>query len=332
MGARILVYYLQPIMTMKKKTLAERSQALDRRRFLKAGSLFTLGSLILPFQLLGKGTGKGRGAAGDCLATTDDILGPYYLPGSPVTNMVAGPNEPGDRLYISGSVLSNDCLTPVEGVTIEVWQANAAAVYDTSPALNLRATFLSGVDGTYAFETIMPGPYLNGAQYRPSHIHFRVNKPGFPELITQLYFAGDPYIAQDPWASQPDAADRIIPLNPLGGGEQEGLFDIVLDGMVGIKPNRYGTDGDVLPIHPNPMHERCSIHFNVFRAAQVGVHVTGTYGELLVSLIDEQLEQGRFTTQWDGRNSAGMRVAPGTYLVQLTMDGRPVKAQRVVVQ
>ena len=313
-------------MIMKKSKLFSTVNALDRRTFIKAGSL-TLGSLILPFSFL-----RGKGApAGNCDPTSDDILGPYYLPGSPNTTMVAAANEPGDRLFISGTVLSNDCMSPVDGAQIEVWQANAAAVYDTSPALKLRATFHSDANGFYAFESILPGPYLNGAQFRPSHIHFRVNKPGFPELITQLYFAGDPYIAQDPWASQPDAAERIIPLNPLGGGQQEGLFDIVLDGMVGIKPNRYGTDGDILPVHPNPMAERCSIHFNVFRKAKVSVHVMGGYGEQLVTLLHETLEQGRFTTQWDGKDTSGSRVAAGTYLIQLVMDGRPIKAQRVVV-
>ncbi|MBK6541502.1 MAG: hypothetical protein IPG10_09515 [Flavobacteriales bacterium] len=312
---------------MTNKSLNERLRALDRRQFIKAGSLFTFGSFVLPGQLFAR---PEAAPAGGCDPTSDDILGPYYLPGSPVTTLVAQPGEPGDRLFISGTVLSSDCTTPVENTMIEVWQANDAAVYDTSPAFNLRATFYSDANGQYAFETIMPGPYLNGNQYRPKHIHFRVNKVGFPELITQLYFDGDPYIPADPWASLPDAALRIIPLNPLGGGQQEGVFDIVLDGHVGIKPNRFGTDGDLLPIHPNPMRELCNIHFNVFRRSRVSLHIADMDGRVLMTLLDEDKAQGRYTTQWNGVDGSGRQVTSGMYLCLLHIDGKPVKAQRIV--
>ncbi len=198
--------------------------------------MFGLGSIFLPGLLM---RGVGPAGGGDCLATSDDILGPFYLVGSPVTTQVAAENEPGTRLYISGSVLSNDCMTPVPDAMIEVWQANDAAVYDTSQNFNLRGTMYSDANGQYSFETIMPGAYLNGSQFRPKHIHYRVTREGFPSLITQLYFEGDPFIPADPWASQSDAVMRIIPLNDIGGGELEGVFDIVLDGHVGIKPNLY---------------------------------------------------------------------------------------------
>ncbi|MBK9196880.1 MAG: T9SS type A sorting domain-containing protein [Flavobacteriales bacterium] len=299
---------------------------LDRRRFLQAGSLLGIGSLLLPRTLFAKPSEEDGG----CVATSDDILGPYYLPGSPNTTLVAQPGEPGTRLFISGTVLSSDCLTPVPNATIEVWQANDGAVYDTSAAFLLRGTLYSDANGLYAFETIVPGPYLNGNQYRPKHIHFRVNRPGFPELITQLYFEGDPYIPADPWASQPDAAMRIIPLNPIGANELEGQFDIVLDGMMAIKPNRFGTDGDLLPVHPNPMREQCSIHFNVFHEARTTVTITDLNGRALVTLIDERKSQGRYTTQWDGRDASGSPVAAGMYLCVLGLDGRSIKAQRIV--
>jgi len=311
---------------MQKKARPISLQDLDRRQFIKASSLLGLGSLILPQHLLAQPPSEGGG----CDATSDDILGPYYLPGSPVTTLVAAPNEPGERLFIGGTVYANDCVSPVADTRIEVWQANAAAVYDNSPAFRLRATFFSDANGQYAFESIMPGPYLNGNQYRPKHIHFRVNKPGYPELITQLYFAGDPYIAADPWASQPDATQRIIPLNPIGEDASEGVFDIVLDGSVGIKPNRFGTDGDLLPIYPNPMQERCNIHFNVFRSSRVRLQIADMNGRELATLLDQDHAQGRYTTAWNGLDRSGTNVPAGTYLCLFQIDGKPVKAQRIV--
>lgn len=315
-------------MSQSKKSLASAVRSLDRRQFLKAGSLLGLGSLILPRDVLGNPAAP---LGGGCVPTTDDILGPYYLAGSPNTALVAASDEPGTRLFLSGTVLSNDCLTPVPNAMIEVWQANDAAVYDTSSAFKLRGTMYSDANGLYAFESIVPGAYLNGAQYRPKHIHFKVTKPGFPELVTQLYFAGDPYIAADPWASQPDAVLRIIPLATIDEDALEGQFDIVLDGLVGIKPNRYGMDGDVMPIHPNPMRDLANIHFNVFRPARVLVAITDADGREIVTLVNETKAQGRYTIQWDGRSGGyGGGVAPGIYLVHLSMDGKLVKSQRIV--
>ncbi|HEY0978724.1 MAG TPA: FlgD immunoglobulin-like domain containing protein [Flavobacteriales bacterium] len=306
----------------------EKPNALDRRHFLKAGSLAGLGSLFLPAALQAAEAPPG---GGECEPTTDDILGPYYLPGSPSTTQVASVDEPGQRLFLSGTVLANDCTTPIANAMIEVWQANEAAVYDSSPAFNLRGTMYSDDAGHYAFETILPGAYLNGAQYRPKHIHYRVTRPGYPTLITQLYFEGDPYIAADPWASQPDAEHRIIPLNSIGGDQLEGVFDIVLDGLAtGIKPNRYGTDGDLLPPYPNPSAELTSIHFNVFRAASVQVSITDMAGREVRTLVAERMVQGRYTVQWDGLNDNGSRSVPGTYIACLRMDGLVVKSHRVL--
>jgi hypothetical protein len=81
----------------------------------------------------------------------------------------------------------------------------------------------------------------------------------------------------------------------------------VLDGTVGIKPNRFGTDGDLLPVYPNPMTDRCSIHFNVFRSAQVRVLITDANGREVSMLIAGQQDQGRYTTQWDGTDASARR-------------------------
>ena len=46
---------------------------------------------------------------------------------------------------------------------------------------------------------MLPGRYLNGAQYRPAHVHVKVSAAGHVPLTTQLYFPDDPYNAIDPF-------------------------------------------------------------------------------------------------------------------------------------
>ena len=68
-----------------------------------------------------------------------EILGPFYRFGAPFRSQLAGPDEPGTRLILTGTVLSSDRRTPLPGTLIEVWQANHAGLYDTtSPATSPR--------------------------------------------------------------------------------------------------------------------------------------------------------------------------------------------------
>ncbi|MCH8330212.1 MAG: catechol 1,2-dioxygenase, partial [Bacteroidetes bacterium] len=58
------------------------------------------------------------------------------------------------------------------------------------------------------------------------HIHFKITASDHKELVTQLYFQGDPFIDDDPWASDKDAEDRIIVLDEDNNGNKSGTFDI----------------------------------------------------------------------------------------------------------
>jgi protocatechuate 3,4-dioxygenase beta subunit len=193
---------------------------------------------------------------GACVPTTSDILGPYYRANAPFRSDLTIPGDPGTILNYKGIVTDEACM-PLSNVIVDVWQANDAAVYDGSSAnFNYRGRYQTGADGAYSFHSIKPGWYLNGSQYRPAHIHFRVIKPGYQELITQLYFQGDPYIANDPWASEPGAQLRIVPLNVVNG-ENTATFDII------IKSNSTGLAGAQTPsplkIQPNPINNRLTI-------------------------------------------------------------------------
>lgn len=153
---------------------------------------------------------------GDC-TTTKDILGPFYRPNAPERSDLTHPTLKGSIIEIKGRVSTSDCVTPISGALVEIWHCNAEGEYDnTSNQFHQRATFKTNSNGEYSFKTILPGKYLNGKLYRPAHIHFRVRAEQHKELISQLYFEGDPHITEDPWASSSEAAHRILPFQPLG--------------------------------------------------------------------------------------------------------------------
>jgi hypothetical protein len=138
----------------------------------------------------------------------------------------------------------------MRGINLDVWSATAAGCYESflgCPALpnhpdefRLRGQMQTGLEGKYSFETVLPGAYLNGAQYRPRHIHVIITLPyQIPidavtqsnQLITQLYFAGDPYIYNDYAAGHSSAANRIIPLDKSAPNLWQGTWNILVPNL-----------------------------------------------------------------------------------------------------
>lgn len=96
---------------------------------------------------------------------------------------------------------------------------------------------LTDAEGRYGFKTIVPGPYAAGpgGGMRTPHIHFRVARRGYHELITQMYFDGQELNPQDAlWTglSQDERSLVTIALEPGPEDSEFGArlarFDIVL--------------------------------------------------------------------------------------------------------
>lgn len=91
---------------------------------------------------------------------------------------------------------------PVEDVKIDVWETDSKGFYDVQYAErdgpDGRAVLRSDKNGDFWFKGIVPVPYpiphdgpvgkllvkLHRHPYRPSHMHFMFEKPGFDHLIT----------------------------------------------------------------------------------------------------------------------------------------------------
>ena len=103
----------------------------------------------------------------------------------------------GQTVFIEGRVLDSN-NQPIEDATVDIWQANAAGKYNhphdsydapLDPNFQGWAIVQSGKDGVFRFKTIIPGVYpATDTWDRPPHIHFKVTKKGYVEIITQMYF------------------------------------------------------------------------------------------------------------------------------------------------
>ncbi len=151
----------------------------------------------------------------------------------------------GEVLHVRGRVLDERCR-PVEAALVEVWQANRWGRYDherdasnprpLDPNFQGWARVVTGGDGRFDFKTIKPGSYPANDRgwIRPPHIHFKVSCRGYHELVTQMYFEGEPLNEQDLLRSALSSRDQArvtVAFNPAPGleeGARTGSFEITL--------------------------------------------------------------------------------------------------------
>jgi len=233
---------------------------LARRDFLRFGSagvaVAGLGSLVLPaYADPTEGSGDAGGyipgavvpatpvrqvslkrAEGPWTPTEDNILGPFHRAGAPFRAKITPPMERGSVLVVQGRVWAHDTRRPLVGATLDIWQANADGRYDNDdpakpPAKNVflnRARLFTDESGHYEFETIVPGPYQIGRNiWRPSHIHYLVAHAGYKQLVTQLYFKGDPHNATDDFIKE-SLIIEPVDVKVAAGTYKTGTFDIIL--------------------------------------------------------------------------------------------------------
>lgn len=162
--------------------------------------------------------------------TTTDILGPFYRPGAPLRSQLVQQGAKGQLLHFSGTVFAKDGKTPLKNSLVEIWHCDENGVYDnTSDEYIYRASFKTGSDGKYHFKTILPVPYMVGAEVtRPAHIHMRISGNTGQDLVTQVYFKGDEYISKDESAGDPRSLNRILESSTNSKNEKLVKFDIIL--------------------------------------------------------------------------------------------------------
>ncbi len=309
----------------------------NRRQFLKNTSLSALGITLLP--QIGtakpKPKPKGKQELQECDATTLDYYGegPFYTenPPSLTDGRLASIYEPGEPLIISGRVFNLDCSEYIPNTVIDLWHADDDGAYDNE-GYNLRGKITTNDQGFYVFETIKPGHYRNGSQFRPAHIHVKVTPPGFDTITTQIYFEGDPYIEVDAAASitngNYDASHRIIPLSKNAEGKWEGTWDIVVNGEgipTGLQ-DIHLDKGMIYEVNPNPFTDSLHIRYGVFRPSKVSLLVYDIQGKLVANLEENTLTPEKYEAIWQ----PSPYLPDGHYFVALKINDLQVHYLKVI--
>ncbi len=145
----------------------------------------------------------------------------------------------GEVIRVTGQVLDDQGM-PIEGALVDIWQANSYGRYDheddtattpIDPNFQGWGMVKTDADGRYAFTTIKPGAYgVDDEWDRPPHIHYKVSRRGYREIITQMYFAGEPLNENDNLLNKVTESERhllVVDFEEVDGVLQ-GDFSVVL--------------------------------------------------------------------------------------------------------
>lgn len=179
--------------------------------------------------------------------TEATVFGPFYVEGAPhyehgadVANGAAG--EP---CIVRGTIRGIGG-EPVPDAVVNVWQADAEGNYDVQYAELAhpqgRGVLRTGPAGEFNFRTTLAAPYpiphdgpvgdllqaTGRHPWRPAHLHFMIEAPGYQRLITHVFREQDQWLDSDavfgvrqslvaPWTQDSDGIwhlDFDFVLNP----------------------------------------------------------------------------------------------------------------------
>ncbi len=142
--------------------------------------------------------GQGLGGCEDC---------ELMLEGMPKTIssdlVIASPSEPGDKLFIQGTIYQADGKTPAAGITLYVYHTDNNGKYSPSDGQkqgrrhgHLRGWAKTDSQGRYSISTIRPASYPNSKN--PQHIHPIILEPsGTYYWIDEFVFDDDPLLPDE---------------------------------------------------------------------------------------------------------------------------------------
>jgi protocatechuate 3,4-dioxygenase beta subunit len=205
------------------------------------------------------------------LSTEGTVLGPFHThEAESVEHGELVHNDPEGEPLLVMCTVKDTAGNPITDVKIDIWETDSTGHYDVQYAEregpNGRAVLRTDEKGDFWFKAIVPVPYpvphdgpvgrllkiLHRHPYRPSHVHFMFEKPGYDHLITYvipkynrmkyyisdrhsraLYLRNDPYETSDAVFGVKDSL--LVDLQTLTDEKIATEYDV----KVGIKFIRY---------------------------------------------------------------------------------------------
>lgn len=114
--------------------------------------------------------------------------GPHDYTHAASTEKLWNEGDPGEPLFLKARVLDT-CGKPVPNAKVRILHANQDGYHEHD---RWRTHLFTDERGALRLITVFPG-YTGGI---PRHMHFIIEHPDHPQLVTRLFFKNDPAVKQ----------------------------------------------------------------------------------------------------------------------------------------
>lgn len=148
--------------------------------------------------------------------TEATVFGPFHVAGAPHFELGADISNgaKGEPCYVRATIRGPGGEA-VAGAHVEVWQADADGYYDVQYAADdqhrARGVFTADAQGKLFFKSVLAEAYpipsdgpvgkmlaaTGRHPWRPAHMHFMIEAPGFERLVTHVFRDEDQYLDSD---------------------------------------------------------------------------------------------------------------------------------------
>jgi hypothetical protein len=127
---------------------------------------------------------------------------------------------------------------------------------------------------------------------------------------------------------------RVSAANVAGRGAFSPVWDFTTAGVAAVDPRNRMVPQQyaLLPVYPNPFNPWVTITYALPEPEEVSVVIYNHVGQAVCELATGVHQTGRYSVQWDGRDSYGRSVTSGVYLCRFEAGDQVFRQKMVMVR
>lgn len=86
-----------------------------------------------------------------------------------------------------------------------------------------------------------------------------------------------------------------------------------------------------LVIFPNPSAGQATLQFEIHKRGMIKIEIYSEEGQLVRHLTNKEMDAGKHSIKWDGRDKRFSTVSPGTYVCRLSIDDQSYHTRKILI-
>ena len=246
-------------------------------------------------------------------------------------------------------VLADAYYSGVGTTRITIFETNGDNSYQTVGRVDLIGVFSFSAgtmqavdidnDGRDEVAVCIDGNFLilkfNGSENHQTYeVYYIKQNDILPEDEFQIYYGATMY---DLLGNDRKEFEILISMIHIivQPGEDLGRFETKIyrpDSITSVDPpdNNIPNSVALYQNYPNPFNPSTTISFEINRFSKVTIKIYNILGKEITTLLDKEFSPGNYNIDWDARDSKGLLLPSGVYLIRLSANNKEGNYTRTI--